>query len=1299
MKTQILTLLATAATCMFTQAEIIRQWDFNSLESDSDRTTGTLRPNNGSGAPARSSGGVASRFGFVSSATQPEDPSSSDNSHWRLGTIDGAGGFPAQGTANKTAGAEFPVNTSGYGNIQLHWNQENSATASRYWRVQYTINGIDWLDTPNVVTASSIDINGLESGTPIWQWGLSADLSGVAGVNNNPDFGFRIVSEFESTATGSGGDVYIGNRPTASYGVNGTMWLDMVTVTGDDIDPGNQPPQISAIDDQTTLMGVATAALPFTISDAETPAGSLILSAHSSNPALVNSFTFGGSGTDRTLVATPAAGQVGSAVITVRVMDQGGKVADSSFTLSVIVPTISPIVGQWTTWDVPVTVSFTVNDLPGDPSSWVLTGSSSEPTVVPNSGITFGGSGTERTVTITGASQAYGDAVVTITVTSGSWQASTDFAVRLLPPFIVEYDLTNVPNTVAAVAPATSVAPGLQAANLSRGPGPAANGMVGVYNANRWNNPTSAYQPSNPSRAAALTRGDYFQFDVSVDAGTVVSLATLDTSLRRSALNAALNFEWQYSFDGFATPGVTIPPTGPIWDMLNWTQSHFTYLGRSATATPPVGSPDNYAYMLTRVDNQGDGNPMPAIDLSVIPGLQNVEGPVTVTFRLYAWGNNSTVDSNQAGLGRYDGPRIRGMFAMPLADLVLPSGDLIYAVGQAAVGIDGRATIIDPFSFQYGGTILTVSLTANGTADDRLEVRHTGSGAGQVGVSGNTISYGGTAIGTFTGGSGTTPLVITLNSASTPASAEAVLRNVTFRNVSSSPSLNRRTVSYVLERGDGFTVSATTGIRLGALRYSDFQEGADHGFGTYTGTFDIELWENQPDTPFPTGHGVDRLWIDARTAGTTEEAQVLLRFENIIGAGPGQIPPGSTIVSADLILNVNDSGDGSPLFRMLQPWDAENATWNSMVNGITPDGTQARASYDSQLGVALVAGASGVGSIPIGVTADVQAWVNGEPNYGWGMTSWDPDIDPSWGRGTDGLAFNPSEASNPGDRPRLRVLWVPADMPVASFRQDVNGYTGTRDTRILQSAPDEEAGTLDTLFVDWTGPGPLDGVQALIRFSDIIGVNPGQIPPGARIEAAMLDLATVANNGYGDGGQFHAMYQPWEDTATWNSLGGSGILPDGTIAALNPTVVAGSPTLNPNVCGGFMSFNVTPDVQNWANAIRPNYGWGIVPWPNGSDGWAIATSEATIERERPRLRVFYTPGAPLVILQPPVVSPGSVEIRFSGEVGETYTVLRAASVTGPYTSIGTAVVQAGGTATLVDNSPLSGGAFYRVSKP
>jgi len=437
------------------------------------------------------------------------------------------------------------------------------------------------------------------------------------------------------------------------------------------------------------------------------------------------------------------------------------------------------------------------------------------------------------------------------------------------------------------------------------------------------------------------------------------------------------------------------------------------------------------------------------------------------------------------------------------------------------------------------------------------------------------------------------------------------------------------------------------------------------------------------------------MWIDARAQFTTEEAQVLMRFDNIIGTQPGQIPPGATVVSAELLLTIVDTGHGSPLFRMLRPWNEQGESWLSFNGvGIQINDVDARSTFESQFGVQSVNGTTQEGQITVGVTADVQAWADGEANYGWGMVSWDQDLNPDWNRGNNGLALRPSEAPIVSERPRLRVIWVPAGTTAAKFRQNVNGYVSAHDTRIRESAPDTDNSALDAIGVDFTGAHDVP----LIRFDDIIGTNPGQVPPGAHINAAFLDLASLVGAAPGDGGQFYAMLTSWADTDTWNSLGGAGIQTNGVQAAATATTAAGNPDLTPNVCGGYMSFDVTSDVQNWANGLSNN-GWAILPWQDGGDGWFFGSAEASDERARPQLRIFYTPGAVQIIVKSVVPTPTSVTINFGGEVGATYSVQRAGDVAGTYTTLGSATVQSDGTATFTDNSPLENAAFYRISNP
>src|SRR5256714_13578849 len=89
------------------------------------------------------------------------------------------------------------------------------------------------------------------------------------------------------------------------------------------VNPANTPPTISDIVDQTVNEDTPTAALAFTVNDAQTAPGSLTVSGSSGNTTLVPNanIVFGGSGANRTVTVTPATDQTGTAAITVTVSD------------------------------------------------------------------------------------------------------------------------------------------------------------------------------------------------------------------------------------------------------------------------------------------------------------------------------------------------------------------------------------------------------------------------------------------------------------------------------------------------------------------------------------------------------------------------------------------------------------------------------------------------------------------------------------------------------------------------------------------------------------------------------------------------------------------------------------------------------------------------------------------------------------------------------------------------------------------------------------------------------------------
>lgn len=98
----------------------------------------------------------------------------------------------------------------------------------------------------------------------------------------------------------------------------------------------NTAPTVSSVSNQVIDENASTDALAFTVGDAETSADSLSVSGSSSNSSLVptGNIAFGGSGPNRTVTITPAAGQIGAATITITVGD-GELTASSNFDVNV----------------------------------------------------------------------------------------------------------------------------------------------------------------------------------------------------------------------------------------------------------------------------------------------------------------------------------------------------------------------------------------------------------------------------------------------------------------------------------------------------------------------------------------------------------------------------------------------------------------------------------------------------------------------------------------------------------------------------------------------------------------------------------------------------------------------------------------------------------------------------------------------------------------------------------------------------------------------------------------------------
>lgn len=400
------------------RADVITQWDFNSPFFDSDPATGQFEPASGTGFAEAVS--VTAEFSSVAGG-QTSDGNSGDNTQLRLAS------FPAQGTLNKGAGIKIFASTAGYENIRLTWDHYNSGSASRYWRVQYTVDGFTWLDH-EVMTSTRASA---------WQLDRSVSFQGLPGVDHNPSFGLRLVSEFESSAVGGGLDEYL---PVSgeNYSRAGTVWLDMVTLHGDPIWDGNTPPGMSLIADQVTRVNTPTAPIGFTIHDAETALDGLLLAYEVSPAEMISEAEFGGSGSERSFVLTPAPDQVGSAVLTLRVTDEQGRFTERSFALSILPVNTPPFVSNIPEQQVirggtlgPI--PFSLGDLESDPDELIFKAESSNPGVIPPEGILILASAADASITISPHPVRVGSSTITLTVSDGELEGSMAFSVQVLP--------------------------------------------------------------------------------------------------------------------------------------------------------------------------------------------------------------------------------------------------------------------------------------------------------------------------------------------------------------------------------------------------------------------------------------------------------------------------------------------------------------------------------------------------------------------------------------------------------------------------------------------------------------------------------------------------------------------------------------------------------------------------------------------------------------------------------------------------------------------------------------------------
>ena len=257
----------------------------------------------------------------------------------------------------------------------------------------------------------------------------------------------------------------------------------------------------------------------------------------------------------------------------------------------------------------------------------------------------------------------------------------------------------------------------------------------------------------------------------------------------------------------------TLPTIGPLSDRST--------IQNTPTASIPVvlwdAESDPANLVLTATSSNPALVPVPNIVFSgsgpnrtfVITPSQNTSGTASITI---------VVQDQHGGAASSTFTLTVGNSAAPV--VTLASAVQTYVENAPGLPVDSAASVTDSDSADFSGGSVIVDIVSQPQAEDRLGVNHTGNGASQIGVNGATVSFGGVAIGTISGGdTGSSPLVIALSgAAATPQAVQALLRNIVYWDVSENPIVLPRTLRVVVSDGDGgVSAPATRDVVVGAV--------------------------------------------------------------------------------------------------------------------------------------------------------------------------------------------------------------------------------------------------------------------------------------------------------------------------------------------------------------------------------------------------------------------------------------------------------------------------------------------------
>ncbi len=264
------------------------------------------------------------------------------------------------------------------------------------------------------------------------------------------------------------------------------------------------------------------------------------------------------------------------------------------------------------------------------------------------------------------------------------------------------------------------------------------------------------------------------------------------------------------------------------------------------------------------------------------------------------------------------------------------------------------------------------------------------------------------------------------------------------------------------------TCSATDAV---GLQSATLYVGNEPGTAVFSGpaeTEDAHLSAADPDSNFGAALALN---VD----GENPHSHGVIQFPYVFGNLEGQVPLGSTIVSATLEVNCTNFGAIMQVWRLLEGWNENDVTWNYPWSGPGAEGL-----YSRDTSVVLSADCTATGLRTIDITDFVQRWSDGALNRGILLTD----------TGTDGVDFDSSESANP---PVLTVVFQPDFQPVG----DPEPLSGTSDTATFDvTLGDQQSHIWNCLVTNSAGEQSFAAASFTLTVDSNIPDEPSLVGPG-----------------------------------------------------------------------------------------------------------------------------------------------------------------------------------------------------------